>query len=87
MREVVLRALERCASMGLDTDEERGVVADAVLSALAATPEAHLIRTELANARSSAGYLVVTRAIGGAREGRLLEAAARLAQHAPPGEP
>jgi hypothetical protein len=79
MRDTVLRALERCSSCALDTDEERGVVADAVLAALRASPDACLVRRELEAAKSGAGALAVTRGIGGKREAELLCAAARLA--------
>ena len=80
LRLSILRALERCASCALDTDEERDVVADAVLAELRMHPDAHLIRSVFTNAPTGGARLCVMRALGVKRESRVLSAAARLAQ-------
>jgi hypothetical protein len=80
LRLSILRALERCSSAALDNDEERDVVADAVLAELRMHPDAHLIRSVFTNAPTGGGKLIVMRTIGGKRESLVLSAAARLAQ-------
>jgi hypothetical protein len=78
-RDVILHVLESAAALCLDSDEERRVVAAALDAALYARPEAQLIREEFAHAKTIGDRLVVTRGIGGLREGALLAAAHRLA--------
>lgn len=79
LRATVEQALESCSSMCLDTEEERGLVASAVIDALFARPEAQALRSAFAAAPTQVGKLVVMREAGGWTEGELLGAAARLA--------
>jgi hypothetical protein len=78
MRDTVLRALERCSSCALDTDEERGVVADAVLAALRAAPDAVLIRRLFENA-ATPGTRIAVVASDGKRLSAAIESAVKLA--------
>ena len=80
LRSIIERALQRCSSCCLDNDEERRVVADAVLAAIANTADAHLIRQAFSNAPTGGTKLIAMRGLGGKREADVLNAAARLAQ-------
>jgi hypothetical protein len=79
LRDTVAAALARCTSCCLDVDEERAAVAEEVVDALLARPEAQLVRAVFANAPTGGTRLIVMREIGGRREAEVLDAAARLA--------
>lgn len=79
-------ALERCHGLCLDVAEERAVILDALLAAVAQSPDAQLIRREFFSAYDGPTRLVVSRGLGGKREAALLTAAARLAGCGEPAE-
>lgn len=76
---VVRGVLDQYASHALDNETERTTVADAIIRALEARPEAVALREAWADSPTEATLIIAMREAGGDLEGTLLGAAARLA--------
>lgn len=79
MRDAIAAALARCSSLCLDNEEERAEVCDAIVAAIAASPDASRIRHFFANAPTDGTRLAALHGSNGRHQSEVLNSAVRLA--------